>query len=75
MFKYKTLKNLVLEIYKGIKFIKVSFLLKLPFLGRKSVRFKEGPVYECPVYRGKVNKKNWPNKIFKTVQLREVSGL
>ena len=31
-----------------------SFVLKWQFLGRKSVRFKEGPVYECPVYRGKI---------------------
>ena len=60
-------------VYRG------DFVLKWPFFGRKSVRFKEGPVYECPVYRGKVNKKTfWPNKIFKNVRLREVyrvSGL
>ena len=76
---------------------------------RKSVWFKEGPVYECLVYplnyRGDfvltwpflgkkvsglrrvqfmsvrfieeklIRKTFWPNKIFKTVRLMEVSGL
>ena len=55
--KYKTLKNVFLfvtklecPVYRG------NFVLKWPFLGRKSVRFKEGPVYECPVYGVKINK-------------------
>ena len=63
----KTLKKLVLEIFVVFLFVikfkclvyRGNFVLKWPFLGRKSVRFKEGPVYECPVYRGKINEKNF----------------
>ena len=44
-------------VYRG------NFVLKWPILGRKSVRFKEDPVYKCPVYRGKINKKNFLAKL------------
>ena len=44
-------------VYRG------DFVLKWPFFGRKSVQFKEGPVYECPVYRGKIDKKDFLTKL------------